>query len=209
MKKVKKITMIIKKLKMEYPLFFHSSNKDPFYVLISTILSQRTKDEQTLKAAKQVFSRFKTPKQIAKANINTIKKLIKPSGFYNVKAKRIKDVSRIIVNEYNGKVPDDINKLVKLPGVGYKTAACVLVYAFNKPEVPVDVHVAVMAQRLGLTKEKSPDKIRLDLMKRIPKRYWLDINELFVRHGQDVCLTRKPKCEICVISDYCDYYQRV
>lgn len=205
---MKKLREIISKLKKNYPRYFHSSNKDAFYVLIFTLLSQRTKDEQTLKATEQLFSRFKTPKQIANANINDIKKLIKPSGFYNVKAKRVKDVSKIILNKYNNKVPNDIDTLVKLPGVGYKTAACVMVYAFDQPEIPVDVHVAVMAQRLGWTKEKNPDKIRLDLLKKIPKTHWLDINELFVRHGQNVCFTRRPKCGSCVISKYCDYYSK-
>lgn len=208
MSNVKEVSTILKKLKKIYPPYFYSTNKSPFYVLISTILSQRAKDEQTLKAAQQLFSKFKTPEEIANANINIIKRLIKPSGFYNVKAKRVKDISKIIVEKYGGKVPNSMEELLKLPGVGYKTGACVIVYGFNKPEIPVDIHVAVMSQRLGLTQEKNPNKIRFDLMKEVPKRYWLDINELFVRHGQSVCLTRKPRCEICIVSNHCDYYHK-
>ncbi len=206
---MKKMMLVLEELRKVYPRSFHSSNQDPFYILIFTILSQRTRDENTAKAAKQLFSRFRTPKHIANASINDIRKLIRPSGFYNVKAKRVKEVSRILVKDYGSKVPSDADTLVKLPGVGYKTAGCVMVYAFGKPEIPVDVHVAVMAQRLGWTKEKHADSIRLDLMKKIPKRNWLDINELFVRHGQSVCFTRKPKCKMCAVSSYCDFYSKI
>src|SRR3989339_1822308 len=193
------------KTDMEWERKRHSN----FQILIGTILSARTKDENTDKASEQLFTRYPTAKKLSEAKISDIKKLIRPAGFYNVKAKRIKDTSKIILKKYCGKVPDNIDELVKLPGVGYKVAACVMVYGFKFPDIPVDVHVAKVSKRIGLIKEKNPDKIRLELMRKIPRKYWIIINGLFVKHGKSICLSRKPICDICPINNLCNYYHDV
>ncbi len=199
-----KILTIIELLKKDYPLTFFSKQK-PFRVLISTILSQRTRDENTIKASKKLFSKFPTERKIANANLSDIKRLIKESGFYNVKAERIKEVSKILLGKYNGKVPHELNKLLKLPGVGRKTANCVLVYGFNIPAIPADTHVHRISNRLGIVKTKIPEQTEHELMKKIPRKYWISINELFVKHGQTICSPIKPKCDKCVISKLCNF----
>lgn len=185
-----------------------SLEHNPFKTLISTILSQRTRDENTEKVTKLLFAKYKTPKQIAKAPINDIEKLIKSSGFYRTKAKRIKEVAFIIHNQYKGKVPKDIDKLLEMPGVGRKTANCVLVYAFGKEAIPVDTHVHRIANRIGLVNAKTPEKTELELIKVIPKKYWLLVNELFVIHGKTICKPIKPNCKVCRIKKQCDYYAK-
>ena len=125
-----------------------------------------------------------------------------------IEARRIKEISKIVLEKYKGKVPDDIEELVKLPGVGYKTGACVMVYAFKKPDIPVDIHVAIISQRLNWTREKNPDNIRLDLMKKVPNKYWILLNELLVKFGQRICITRKPLCYKCPIVDLCPFKQK-
>ncbi len=199
-----KIIKIIKLLEKDYDLTFYSRKK-PFKVLISVILSQRTRDENTLIASKKLFSKFDTPKKLANADISEVKKLIKQSGFYNIKAKRIKEVSRILLNKYNGKVPHKLDKLLELPGVGRKTANCVLVYGFNIPAIPADTHVHRISNRIGIVKTKTPEQTEHELMKKVPKKYWININELFVKHGQTICNPIKPKCDKCSISELCDF----
>lgn len=199
-----KIIKIVKLLGKDYDLTFYSREK-PFKVLISVILSQRTRDENTLIASKKLFSRFDTAKKLANADISEVKKLIKQSGFYNVKAKRIKEVSKILLEKYNGKVPHELNKLLKLPGVGRKTANCTLVYGFNIPAIPADTHVHRISNRLGIVKTKTPEQTEHELMRKIPRKYWININELFVKHGQTICSPIKPKCDKCPITKLCDF----
>jgi endonuclease-3 len=199
-----KITKIINLLKKNYPITFFSRQK-PFNILISTILSQRTRDENTLKASNKLFSKFPTAEKIANANLIEIKNLIKESGFYNVKAKRIKEVSRILLDKYKGNVPSKLNELLNLPGVGRKTANCVLVYGFNIPAIPADTHVHRISNRLGIVKTKTPEQTEHELMKKIPRKYWIKINELFVKHGQTICNPIRPKCDKCPITKLCDF----
>jgi|TARA_B100001964_G_C14249482_1_gene609142 endonuclease-3 len=179
----------------------------PFVVLISTILSQRTRDENTLKASNQLFSKYKTPKELATAPIEEIEKLIKPSGFYRVKSMRIKEVAEIIMKKYNNKVPDNIHDLLQLPGVGRKTANCVLVYGFRQKAIPVDIHVHRISNRLGLVKTKTPERTEEELCKIIPEEYWLELNEIFVKFGQQICRPLKPLCSECPISQDCISYR--
>jgi len=181
-------------------------HEDPFKVLISTILSQRTKDSNTEKASKNLFSNFKNAKEIADAELNEIEKLIKPSGFFRVKARTINKVSKIILEQYNGKVPNKLEELIKLPGVGRKTANCTLCFGYKIPAIPVDVHLNRISNRIGIVKTKTPEETEKGLMKIIPKKYWLKINNLFVKFGQNICLPRKPKCQICPIKNFCEYY---
>jgi len=179
----------------------------PFRILIATILSARTKDENTTKAADKLFKLYGTPQKLAKAKVKDVEKVIKSVGFYHVKSKRIIEVANLILSKYNGKVPADIDKLVDMPGVGRKTANCVLVYAFEKPAIPVDTHVHRISNRLGLVDTKMPEETEMALRKKIPKKYWLDINNTFVMYGQNICKPISPMCDVCKIRKTCNYFQ--
>ena len=184
-----------------------AEDRGPFSILIGTILSARAKDEATSRIVKELFKVYKNSKQLANAKIKDVEKIIKSIGFYHVKAKRIIDVAKIIDSKYNGTVPDDLEKLVELPGVGRKTANCVLVYAYEKPAIPVDIHVHRISNRLGLVKTKNPEETEFELMKITPKRLWLDINETFVKYGQNICKPISPMCTVCKIKNSCKYYK--
>lgn len=179
----------------------------PFSILIGTILSARTKDENTTKVVKRLFKEYKSAKALAKAKVKDVEKIIKSIGFYHVKTKRIIKVASLIITQYNGKVPNDFEELLKLPGVGRKTANCVLVYGFEKPAIPVDTHVHRISNRLGLVKTKSPEDTEFELMKKIPKKYWLEINDTFVMYGQNICKPISPLCNVCKIKKMCKYYK--
>ena len=179
----------------------------PFSILIGTILSARTKDESTTKVVKILFSKYKNAKQLANAKLKDVEKIIKPIGFYHVKANRIIEVAKIIDSQYKGNVPDDLDKLVELPGVGRKTANCVLVYAYEKPAIPVDIHVHRISNRLGLVKTKTPEETEIELMNKIQKKFWLDINDTFVMYGQNICKPISPMCNVCKIKQNCKYYK--
>ena len=179
----------------------------PFRILIATILSARTKEENTTKAADKLFKLYGTPQKLAKAKVKDVEKVIKSVGFYHVKSKRIIEVANLILSKYNGKVPADIDKLVDMPGVGRKTANCVLVYAFEKPAIPVDTHVHRISNRLGLVDTKTPEETEMALREKIPKKYWLDINNTFVMYGQNICKPISPMCDVCKIRKTCNYFQ--
>lgn len=179
---------------------------DPFKILIGTILSARTRDENTTKVIKNLFARFRKPADIAWADIDEIKELIHSIGFYNVKAERIKQVSEIIMTKFDGRVPDDIDSLLELPGVGRKTANCVLVYAFNKPAIPVDIHVHRISNRLGIVDTKTVKQTELELNSIVDRQLWTRVNNTFVMYGQNVCLPVRPMCGICGLKRMCKYY---
>ena len=178
-------------------------SRSAFRVLIATILSARTRDENTARATEALFKVYKTPTQVAGAPLKKLEKIVRASGFYKVKARRIKEVSRQIVEEFNGRVPARIEDLLKLNGVGRKTANCVLVYAFNTPAIPVDVHVHRMSNRLGWVETKTPEETEAELARLVPRRYWIELNNLMVKYGRKVCLPRNPKCFECTIRRYC------
>ncbi len=211
MSSIKNIDKVLKLLKEEVKKFENpiateigERTKDPFLVLISCILSLRTKDTTTGPAAKRLFDLADNPRDMLKISIKQIKKAIFPVGFYPTKAKWIKEVCKILIEKYNGKVPDSMEELTKLPGVGKKCGAITLVYGFNKPDyIPVDVHVQVVSTRLGWVKTKHPDKTMVKLMEIIPKKYWYDLNNLLVAHGQNICGTHSPFCSRCAINSYC------
>ena len=179
----------------------------PFRILIATILSARTKDENTTKAADKLFKVYGTPKKLANAKVKDVEKMIKSVGFYHVKSKRIINAAKIILTKYNGKVPANMDKLVDIPGVGRKTANCVLVYAFEEPAIPVDTHVHRISNRLGLVETKTPEETEMALREKIPKKYWLPINNTFVMYGQNICKPISPMCDVCQIKNYCKYYK--
>jgi endonuclease-3 len=176
------------------------TKRDPFYVLITTLLSQRTKDEVTDLAAKRLFERFRDPKELASADIEEIEDTIKPVGFYKQKARRIKEVAEILKDKG---VPEDIDGLLKLPGVGRKTANCVLVYGFRKSAIPVDTHVHRICNRLKIVKTESTKETEDALRRNIPERYWLNLNKLLVSFGKDICRPINPRCTECPIFDMC------
>ncbi|HEX6067806.1 MAG TPA: endonuclease III [Nitrososphaera sp.] len=179
---------------------------DPFKILIGTILSARSRDENTTRVVNRLFSVYSTPEALANADIRNVKKIIHSIGFYNVKAARIRQVAREIVDRFAGKVPSDIDKLLELPGVGRKTANCVLVYAFDKPAIPVDVHVHRISNRLGLVETKTPEQTEQELLKLVDRRLWTKVNDTFVMYGQNICLPIKPNCKACDLKKGCRYY---
>jgi len=203
-----RINNIVSNLKLRFPPeHFTEKHPDPFKILIATVLSQRTRDAKTDIASDALFKVYNTPQKLANADPKKVRQLIKPVGFYNQKTKRIIQISKILLEKYDGKVPGNIETMVTLPGVGRKTANCVMVYAFKKPALPVDSHVHRVSNRIGLVKTKTPEQTEFALMKVIPKKYWIDINELIVRHGQVICNPITPKCSICPIKPWCDYYK--
>lgn len=180
---------------------------DPYKILIGTILSARTRDETTTNVIKKLFSKFKNPEELSRANLKEIKELIQKIGFYNVKAARIKEVSKILVEKYNSKVPSKLEDLLSFPGVGRKTANCVLVYGFRKPAIPVDVHVHRISNRIGIVNTKKPEETEIVLQKSIDRKHWIAVNETFVVFGQNICLPIKPKCNVCRLTKLCKYYE--
>lgn len=179
------------------------SFKDPYLVLIACILSLRTNDKTTYPATLRMLKLAKTPKEMKGVGVNELAKAIYPVGFYENKAKQIIELSRTIDEELGGKVPDEIEDLVKFNGVGRKTANLVLARGFNKPAICVDVHVHRIFNRLGYVKTKNPEETEFALRSKLPKKYWIDINTLIVTHGQNCCTPRNPKCFECPIEEFC------
>lgn len=186
-----------------------AENGSPLSILIGTILSARTRDENTSAVVRKLFSQYKTAHALASAKISDVEKIIKSTGFYHVKAKRIIEVASIIDSKYSGKVPQTLDKLVELPGVGRKTANCVLVYAFDKPAIPVDTHVHRISNRIGLVQTKTPEDTEIELMKKISKKHWIRINDTFVMYGQNICKPISPMCTVCQIKKECNYYKTI
>lgn len=180
-----------------------SIERDPFKVLISCILSQRTKDEITEKVSSNLYNVIKNPQDLINIDIDTLEKILHPIGFYKVKAKRLKEVTKLILEKYDGKVPDDIDELLKLPGVGRKTANIVITKGFNKKGIAVDTHVHRISNRLGLIKTKRPEDTEFELRKIIPERNWVELNDYLVNFGKNICTPISPKCSSCPIKMYC------
>jgi len=184
-----------------------AENGSPLSILIGTILSARTRDESTSAVVRELFLKYKTARSLARAKLLDVEKIIKRTGFYHVKAKRIIEVASIIDKKYSGQVPKTMEELTSLPGVGRKTANCVLVYAFDEPAIPVDTHVHRISNRLGLVKTKIPEETEVELIKKIPKKYWIRINDTFVMYGQNICKPISPMCSVCQIKKECKYYK--
>ncbi len=182
---------------------------DAFKVLISTVLSHRTKDEVTSKASERLFAVYPNVAGLARGNVKKISTLIYPVGFYRTKARRVKEIARELQRKYDGIVPESMEELLTLPSVGRKTANCVLVYAFQTPAIPVDTHVHRISNRLGLVETKMPEDTETALTASVDRRYWLEINDLFVRFGQTICKPIGPRCGICSLKSECKYYREV
>lgn len=180
-----------------------SRERDPFKVLISCILSLRTQDRTTGAASERLFSLAATPEEVAMLPVRTIEKAIYPVGFYRVKAKGIKAMSREISERYGSKVPDEIDELLKLKGVGRKTANLVVTLGYNKPGICVDTHVHRITNRWGYVVTKSPEETEFALRDKLPRKYWKEINGLLVAFGQGICKPISPFCSRCSLDRYC------
>ncbi len=183
--------------------------KDPFQILVSTILSLRTKDEVTAKATERLLSIVKTPEDILKIPDEELQKIIYPVGFYRNKTKTLKKISKILIEKYGGKVPDSLEELLKLPGVGRKTANLVLAEGYNKDAICVDTHVHRISNRWGIVKTKTPEQTEFELMKILPRKWWKEYNSILVAFGQTICKPVGPRCEVCPIKNYCPYWKKL
>lgn len=178
--------------------------RDPFRILISTILSLRTKDEVTASASERLFSLAKTPEEMLRLSEDEIANAIYPVGFYRNKARTIKEICKTLIERYNGKVPDSLEELLKIKGVGRKTANLVITLGYNKPGICVDTHVHRISNRLGYVRTKTPEETEFALREKLPVEYWIEFNDLLVTLGQTICHPVSPRCSICPIKDYCD-----
>jgi len=190
---------------MELPIVTEISQnrRSPFEVLIATILSLRTKDEVTRFASKRLFERAHTPHQMLSLDDSEIAKLIYPVGFYKTKSKTILEISRVLIRDHDGRVPDNLDDLLCLKGVGRKTANLVITLGYGKLGVCVDTHVHRISNRLGYVKTKTPEQTEMVLRAQLPKQYWIQYNDLLVTWGQNVCKPISPICSKCDISQYC------
>ena len=177
--------------------------EDPFQVLIGTILSQRTRDANTSVASVRLFARFPDAPSLASAPLEEIERLVRNTGYYRTKARHIRRTAQEILDRFGGSVPDDMAQLLTLPGVGPKTANCVIVFGFGRSAVPVDTHVHRIANRLGVVHTKTPEQTEIALRKVVPEQYWIPLNPLLVQHGQNLCRPRRPLCPQCPILDLC------
>ena len=178
--------------------------RDPFKILISCILSLRTQDRTTGSASERLFALAPDAETLSGLPVKVIEKAIYPVGFYRVKAKRIKEISRALLENYSLKVPDELDELLKLKGVGRKTANLVITLGFKKPGICVDTHVHRITNRWGYVKTKTPEKTEYALREKLPSKYWLKINGLLVAFGQGICRPVSPLCSQCSIEMFCD-----
>lgn len=179
----------------------------PFEMLVAVILSAQCTDERVNKTTPNIFTKYSTPEDFAKMPLSILEELIHPCGFYKNKAKNIKLSAQKIIDNFNGKVPQTMDDLLSLPGVGRKTANVVMLEAFSKPQgIAVDTHAKRLSNRIGFSKEKTPEKIEKDLLELFPYKYLKDVNHLLIYHGRAICKSRSPKCNECPIKKYCNFY---
>jgi endonuclease-3 len=177
--------------------------EDPFQVLIGTILSQRTRDENTDRASARLFAKYPDAARLSKASPHQIEALIRETGFYHTKARAIRSTSREVLDRFGGVVPRTLEELTSLPGVGPKTANCVLVFGYGIPGMPVDTHVHRIANRLGVVRTTTPEETETALRATVPERYWIPVNPILVQHGQNICRPIGPKCPECPVAALC------
>ena len=199
------MSAVLAKLSASYTIdrFVTENGPDPFRILIGCVLSLRTKDEVTYPATERLFAKAKDPKGMVALTPAAIAKSIYPVGFYRTKAKQIRAISALLLAEHDGRVPDTIDALIRLPGVGRKTANLTVTLGFGKPGICVDTHVHRIANRLGWLSTRTPDETEAALRLTLPKRWWIPINETLVRHGQQVCKPISPICSACLVSRAC------
>lgn len=201
------INKFVRILKDTYPDATCSLDfKTPFELVVAVMLSAQCTDERVNKTTPELFHKYSTPEDFANADLSELEKLIHPCGFYKNKAKNIKACAKKIVDDFNGIVPQTMDELISLPGVGRKSANVILLEVFGIADgIAVDTHAKRISNRLGFSNKKEPEKIEQDLLKIIPKEYIKDINHLFVWHGRKTCDSRKPQCETCCVKNYCRF----
>lgn len=205
-----KIGPILKLLDKHYPdahVTLDFSN--PLELLVATVLSAQCTDVRVNQVTPAVFKKYPNAQAYAEAPLAELEEAIRPTGFFHNKAKSIQGICQALLKEYGGEVPDSLEKLVKLPGVGRKTANVILGNAFGIPGVVVDTHCGRVARRLGITRQTDPVKIEFDLMELVPKEKWIKFSHQMIWHGREVCTARNPKCPICPLLPYCDFGQKV
>ncbi|MCF7859263.1 MAG: endonuclease III [Candidatus Cloacimonetes bacterium] len=202
-----KIYRILEKLFLSYPApvvdLIEEQTKDPFKILVTTMLSARTKDQTTSEVVQRLFKIIDTSEDLKKYSISEIEKMIYPVGFFRNKARYLKELPAVLEKEFNNIIPEEVEALVQLPGVGRKTANLVRVIAFKKPAVCVDVHVHRITNRIGYVKTKTPYETEMALRRKLPEKYWMMFNSYLVAFGQNHCTPRNPKCSSCPIYDEC------
>ena len=207
-KTIDKVLKILEKKYKEWevPIVTEIANetKDPFRVLVSTVLSSRTKDAFTREASRRLFDKASTPRALVKLSPGKIEKLIYPVGFFHTKAKRLPELARILIDKYEGRVPDTLEELLELPGVGRKTANLVLTVGFGKPGICVDTHVHRISNRFGYVKTKNPEETEFALREKLPQKWWIVYNDFLVTLGQNICFPRNPDCPGCSLNKLCE-----
>jgi endonuclease-3 len=202
--KKKRAAQVFKALRVRYPRATTALEySTPHELLVATVLAAQCTDKKVNEVTRSLFRKYRSPEDFAKARLSTLEKMIKPTGFFRNKSRSIKALSTEIVERHKGKVPEKLEDLVKLSGVGRKTAHVVRAAAFGKPGVVVDTHMIRLSRRLGFTREKDPVKIEFDLMDILPRRVWGDFSFMIVLHGRETCTARNPRCQICPVEKYC------
>jgi endonuclease-3 len=204
-----KYNIIVKTLLDTYPdAKCELEYKTPYELLVATVLSAQSTDVRVNIVTKELFKNFNTPEKILKLGEEKLMEYIKSIGFYNVKSKNIIALSHLLIQNYDSQVPDEMDELLKLPGVGRKTANVVLSNCFGVPAIAVDTHVFRVSTRLGFSDKKDPLQVEQDLMKKISKKYWTDAHHAFIFHGRRICKSRNPMCELCSVQSYCKFYKK-
>lgn len=206
MNEKKRMSIILDILSKEYPdVKIQLNHTTPFELLVATILSAQCTDERVNKVTAFLFSKYKTPEDYIKIPIEELEKDIFSTGYYKSKARHIKEMSKMIVEQFLGEIPTKLEDLIKLPGVGRKTANVILGHCFATPAIVVDTHVIKIINRLGFVESKNPKIIERKLMELIPTEKWVIFTHYFINHGRKICTARKPKCKECVIAKYCKF----
>lgn len=207
----KNVIELIELLKITYPNATCSLNfSSPFELVVAVMLSAQCTDERVNKTIPSIFAKYSTPEDFANADIGELEELIHPCGFYKNKAKNLKACAQKIVTDFNGTVPNTMEELITLAGVGRKSANVIMLDAFGIAKgIAIDTHAKRISNRIGLSKQSEPEKIEQDLLKIIPKEYLKDVNHLFVWHGRNICDSRNPKCNKCPINKFCEYYKQL
>ena len=204
-----KYNIIVKTLLDTYPdAKCELEYKTPYELLVATVLSAQSTDVRVNIVTKELFKNYNTPEKILKLGEEKLMEYIKSIGFYNVKSKNIIALSHLLIQNYDSQVPDEMDELLKLPGVGRKTANVVLSNCFGVPAIAVDTHVFRVSTRMGFSDKKDPLQVEQDLMKKISKKYWTDAHHAFIFHGRRICKARNPMCELCSVQSYCKFYKK-
>lgn len=204
------VLKILQVLDEQYPfdIYCYLDYESPIQLLIATILSAQCTDNRVNIVTKSLFKKYKSIHDFANADLTELEEDIKSTGFYRNKSKNIKNCCNVLIENYNGVVPSEIDELIKLPGVGRKTANVVRSHIFNIPSIVVDTHVKRVSMRLGFTKNKDPDKIEFDLYKILPEEHWMRYNTQIIAHGRAVCKAPRPRCMECCFIEYCGFMKK-